>query len=288
MSITKEHAEQLKNKPAVVCCRKVKGTVLNPADLEDPSIFDDLQDSGLITIPPDVLPIGAVVGTTLTKDVDALTALTIDMLEGVTVPKAVSAASPAAKIPEQSSPGLQPAALDGMLHIRAEQVTGLDLSIPLGVFSGAAPALGSFAPAQESSQADKVYDEVISTLEQRHYTVKEVKLGEETTFINGVLTVCKETAKAAMDAHPLVKKLEMEVITPDKRHVHSDTIMDVVPIAVKVEGEIGSGISHILDNVVFVLTGIDEDGKTQVHEFGSSDGFMDETIVYQPVEKVLV
>lgn len=46
------------------------------------------------------------------------------------------------------------------------------------------------------------------------------------------------------------------------------------------EGEIGSGVTHILDNVVFVLTGIDEDGKTQVHEFGSSDGFMDETIVY--------
>lgn len=280
MSITKEHAEQLKDKPAVVCCRKVKGTVLSPADLEDPSLFDDLQDSGLITITPEVLTIGNVLGATLTKDVDALTSLTLDVLEGVVTPEAASAVSPSVESPVQPSPGIQSAAVGGMLHIRADQVTGLDLSIPLVVFGGTAPTLDSFALAQDSAQADKVYDEVISTLEQRHYQVKEVKLGKETSFTNGVLTVRKEAVKAAMDAHPLVRKLEIEVITPDKRHVYSDTIMDIVPIAAKVEGEIGSGISHILDNVVFVLTGVDEDGKTQVHEFGSSDGFMDETIIY--------
>jgi D-proline reductase (dithiol) PrdA len=55
--------------------------------------------------------------------------------------------------------------------------------------------------------------------------------------------------------------------------------MDVIPIAAKVEGEIGTGVTNYLNGVVVVLTGVDEEG-TQVHEFGSSNGFMDETIIY--------
>jgi D-proline reductase (dithiol) PrdA len=47
VSITKEHAAKLGGKPAIVCCRTVKGTTINPADLEDPAIFADLEESGL-------------------------------------------------------------------------------------------------------------------------------------------------------------------------------------------------------------------------------------------------
>lgn len=278
MSITKEHAEQLKDKPAFVCCRTLKGTALAPADLEDPAIFDDLQDSGLINITPDTLTIGEVLGATLTKDVDALTGLTADMLEGVT-PKAAGGQPEVAALLPAPPAGQQPS-LGGVVRIKADQVCGLDLTIPLGVLSGAMPGLEGLAPDPSAAASPEISDEVVATLEKRHYAVREVKLGKETSFSGGVLTLRRQAAKDAMQAHPLVKKLEIEVITPDKRHIYSDTVMDVIPVAAKVEGEIGSGVTHMLDNVVFVLTGIDEDGKTQVHEFGSSDGFMDETIVY--------
>lgn len=277
MSITKEHAEQLKGKPAVVCCRTVKGTVLNPADLEDPSIFPDLEDSGLISITPDVLTIGEALGATLTRDVDALTGLTADMLDGVAAKAPAPAAAQAAPAP--AAP-VGSGACGGMLHIKADHITGLDLSIPLGLFGGALPAMEGAVSASGVAPAVEARDEVVSTLEKRHYTVKEVKLGTETSFANGVLTLRADAAKDAMKAHPLVKKLDIDIITPDKRHVYSDTIMDVVPIAAKVEGEVGYGVTNIMDDVVVVLTGIDEDGKTQVHEFGSSDGYMDETIIY--------
>lgn len=289
MSITKEHAEQLKDKYAVVCCRTVKGSVLTAADLEDPSIFDDLQDSGLITLTPEVLTIGEVLGATLTKDVDALTGLTNDMLEGVTPRTGAqagqagqaghAAAAPAVAAPAPGAPAMLQGA-PAMLHIRADSVTGLDLCIPVGLFGGALPAMQGEATAHVAAPGQELCDEVSGTLEKRHFAVKEVALGKKTSFADGVLTLRQDAAGDAMKAHPLVKKLEIKVITPAERHIYSDTIMDVIPIAAKVEGELGEGVTHMLDNVVVVLTGIDEDGKTQVHEFGSSDGFMDETIVY--------
>ena len=47
--------------------------------------------------------------------------------------------------------------------------------------------------------------------------------------------------------------------------------MDVQPIAVKEEGEIGHGVTRELKGVVMVLTGTDANG-VQIGEFGSSEG----------------
>jgi D-proline reductase (dithiol) PrdA len=55
--------------------------------------------------------------------------------------------------------------------------------------------------------------------------------------------------------------------------------MDVCPIATKVEGELGSGVTKVADGVVFMLTGVDEDG-VQIHEFGSSEGYLDEKMYF--------
>ena len=43
MSITQELASQFKDSPAIVCCRTTKGTAIAPSDLEDPSIFPDMN-----------------------------------------------------------------------------------------------------------------------------------------------------------------------------------------------------------------------------------------------------
>ncbi len=51
MSISVEQAEKLKGKPAIVCCRTEEGTIIAAEHLEDPSIFPDLEASGLISIP---------------------------------------------------------------------------------------------------------------------------------------------------------------------------------------------------------------------------------------------
>ena len=56
--------------------------------------------------------------------------------------------------------------------------------------------------------------------------------------------------------------------------------MDVQPIATKEgDADLGTGVTRVLDGVVMMLTGTDEDG-VQIGEFGSSEGYLDENIMW--------
>lgn len=268
MSMSKEKALAHLNDPAVLCCRRDKGTVLSEADLEDPAIFADLQDSGLLTIPAGSLSIGAVLGKTLYADVEALMAVSGAMLE--------EGAAPAADA-EYSRGGRNPARAAGMVTIHVDKLEGLDISLPgdLPLFRACLPP---DAPA-ESPSAPRRADRIVRSLTHKFYAVKSAAIGPRTGLSSGVLTIDGSLPEAARAALPLVKKVEMDIITPERRHVYTDTIMDVIPIAVKRAGKIGEGETAVLEGVVFCLTGKDEKG-VQVHEFGSSEGFLDEKIAF--------
>ena len=70
MSITAETAKAHANDPAVLCCRAEEGITIEPANLEDPAIFDELVDSGLLSL-DGCLTIAQVLGATLTKTSDS-------------------------------------------------------------------------------------------------------------------------------------------------------------------------------------------------------------------------
>ena len=109
--------------------------------------------------------------------------------------------------------------------------------------------------------------------------ISKVELGDKTSIIDGVLTIDKNVVDKAVLEDPLCKSLALDIIYPNERHQYTETIMDVCPIATKVEGELGEGITKVADGVVFMLTGVDEDG-VQVHEFGSSEGYLDEKMYF--------
>ena len=81
MSISVETAKEHANDPAVLCCRAEEGTVLEPSNFEDPAIFPDLVDAGLLNL-DGALKLGQVLnGSKLTKTVDSLTAITADIVD---------------------------------------------------------------------------------------------------------------------------------------------------------------------------------------------------------------
>ncbi len=82
MSITAETAKQHANDPAVLCCRAEEGITISAANLEDPAIFDELVDAGLLNL-DGCLTIGQVIGAKLTKTSDSLCPLTKDNVEGI-------------------------------------------------------------------------------------------------------------------------------------------------------------------------------------------------------------
>ncbi|MCU0079041.1 D-proline reductase (dithiol) proprotein PrdA [Extibacter muris] len=279
MSITQETLQQHLKDPAIFCCRREKGLVISAADLEDPGLFEDMQEAGLLTLTPDGLRIEQVIGCTLLQDVEALTPITKDVLDKVNEVKGEKAEEPAAVEEAAPAPVVQPiTGGNGMIHIeigKAEKFDGLKLDVP--VFAGGVPA----APAPAAVPVDEKTGEktVIRSLIKKHIKISDVKLGDETSIKDGVITINKDIVNDAVKEDVLCKSLELEVIHPDERHIYTETIMDVCPIATKVEGVLGEGITKVADGVVFMLTGVDEDG-VQVHEFGSSEGYLDEKMYF--------
>lgn len=279
MSISNETARAHWNEPAVLCCLTRKGTILTPSELEDPEIFSDLEESGLLKLDEGVLKISQVVGATLQQDCDGLTPLTASLLEGISaseedakqekpVYKAEESAE-AETAPESGGPSA-----GGVVHIEIEKAEGLKLDFPVGFSS-----LPSAPIASRTLEEPKEENKTIRTLTKKYYPVHEVKLTDHSSYEGGVLSIDEALMEKAVACNPLVKKVKMDVVTPENRHVYSNTVMDVIPIATKGEGKLGSGITNVLGGVVFVLTGMDEAG-VQIHEFGSCEGYLDEKIRY--------
>ena len=282
MSITAETLNAHLKDPAIFCCRREKGLVISAADLEDPSLFDDMIEAGLLELSEDGLRIEQVIGSTLMKDVEALTPITKDVLDKIndvedTVDKEVSKPSEKTTV---SSPLIKTTTGgNGMLHIeigKAEKIEGLSLDIPIGSGCAEVPAVAPEVPVAETAIGEK---KVIRTLIKKHIKITDAEIGTETSIKDGKITIDGSNVEKAVKEEPLCKSITIDVIKPENRHVYTETIMDVCPIATKVEGELGEGITKVADGVVFMLTGVDEDG-VQVHEFGSSEGYLDEKMYF--------
>ena len=288
MSITAETAKAHAHDPAVLCCRAEAGITIEPANLEDPAIFDDLVDSGLLSL-DGCLTIEEVLGAKLTKTCDSLCPLTADVLDGVKAPSAPAeeeeeAAPEAPAAPAPVAPAA-PAA-GGVLKIHIGEGKDIDLEIPVGALgaggaaavpvpAGAEVAAGAAAPAAEAGE-----EKVVRSLTRKHFKITEVKRGPETKIEGTTLYIREGIEQEVIDNQELVKDFHLEIITPDKYHTYSETIMDVQPIATKEgDADLGTGVTRVLDGVVMMLTGTDEDG-VQIGEFGSSEGYLDENIMW--------
>ncbi len=290
MSITAETAKAHAHDPAVLCCRAEGGITIEPANLEDPAIFDDLVDSGLLNL-DGCLTIEEVLGAKLTKTCDSLCPLTADVVEGAKAPSAPAA--PEAAEEEAAAPAAVPVPAPaaapmagGILKIHIGEGKDIDLEIPVGALGGgsaaAAAPVGAVAAAEagEAAPAAEQEAKLIRSLTRKHFNITEVKRGPETKIDGTTLYIREGIEKECIDSQKLVYDLKIDIITPEQYHTYSETIMDVQPIATKEgEDELGSGVTRVLDGVVMMVTGTDANG-VQIGEFGSSEGYLDENIMW--------
>lgn len=297
MSITVETAKAHENDPAVLCCRFEAGTVIEPSNLEDPAIFPDLIDSGLLEIGEDALTIGEVLGAKLIKTSDALTPLTNALVEGAKSKASAAEAAPAAEeVAEVAEAVAAPVAAAsfapvsgsaGNVRINIGEGKNITLDIPLSVAAqmGVAPAAVATAPAAApvaaaaAPVAEAHGEKVIRTLKRKHFKIDKVEMADETKIEGTTLYIRKGLAEESAALQDLVVSVKLDIITPEDYGKYSETIMDVQPIACKEEGELGEGVTRVMDGVVMVVTGTDE-GGVQIGEFGSSEGEMDRNIMW--------
>ena len=295
MSITAETAKQHANDPAVLCCRAEAGTELTPANFEDPAIFPDLVDSGLLNL-DGALTIGQVLnGTKLTKTVDSLTPITADIVDKFDAAEGAEEAAPAeaeeAPAPAApAAPALAAPAVGGVIKLHIGEGKNIDIEIPAGIGGGAAAAPAAVAapaaaPAAAAAEAAPAAEEtgeavVVREMTRKHYKIDKVVLGDETKIEGTTLYIREAAAQEGADGQKIVHSLTLDVITPDNYHVYSETVMDIQPIACKEDdAELGEGVTRVLDGVVMMVTGITEEG-VQVGEFGSSEGYIDENMMW--------
>lgn len=177
---------------------------------------------------------------------------------------------------------------EGMIKLRIGEGKNINIEIPTGAEGAggnAVPALSmdgnsvSTAAISGSEVTKPAEDEVKYTLKNYTFPVKDVVLGDTTSFENGVLTVRESLIPEALASNDLVTEVTMDIIRPEKQDVYVNTMMDVQPIAVKKEGEIGEGITFEMTNVYMLLTGTDEDGL-QTAEANLSCGIYEDNVCW--------
>ena len=281
MSITAETAREHANDPAVLCCRAEEGLVIGPANLEDPAIFDELVDSGLLNL-DGCLTIGQILGAKLTKTCDSLTPVTVDVIDAIVETKEEDKAVEEVKEEVVNPAPVATQVQGGRLKIHIGEGKDINIEIPVGGLTSVGGA--KVVPVEENVAAPvkEVAGEakVIRSLTIKHYKITEVKRGPETKIEGTVLYIREGIEKEAVASQDLVNSLKIDIITPDKYNTYSETIMDVQPIATKDgEDEIGSGTTRVIDGVVMMVTGTDANG-VQIGEFGSSEGILEENIMW--------
>ena len=281
MSITAETAREHANDPAVLCCRAEEGLVIGPANLEDPAIFDELVDSGLLNL-DGCLTIGQILGAKLTKTCDSLTPVTVDVIDAIVETKEEETAVEEVKEEVVNPAPVATQVQGGRLKIHIGEGKDINIEIPVGGLTSVGGA--KVVPVEEKVAAPvkEVAGEakVIRSLTRKHYKITEVKRGPETKIEGTALYIREGIEEEAVASQELVNSLKIDIITPDKYNTYSETIMDVQPIATKDgEDEIGSGTTRVIDGVVMMVTGTDANG-VQIGEFGSSEGILEENIMW--------
>ena len=288
MSISVEYANEHKDSPAVLCCRAEEGTVLSAHNLEDPAIFDDLEDSGLLSL-EGALSIGQVLGARLTKTADSLTPVTLELVDQIqeqeeetegkekeeAYAQDLSEAAAQAAYPYS---GIQGA---NTLKLHIGEGKGIDIELPLGGYPTADVAtLSKKAATQEKETVEMAGTDILAhELTKYIFPIHKVILGNETKIEDGVLTVRKTLEEDAKGASPIIKDVKVDLITPDNQDVYTNSMMDICPIAVKKEGKLGEGVTYEAGGVVVMLTGVEESGK-QCSDAASSDGIFSEKVIF--------
>ena len=281
MSITAETAREHANDPAVLCCRAEEGLVIGPANLEDPAIFDELVDSGLLKL-DGCLTIGQILGAKLTKTCDSLTPVTADVIDAIVETKEDAVVE---DVKEEVKPA--PVATQvqgGRLKIHIGEGKDINIEIPVGGFASQGGTqvvpVAENAPVASATKEVEQEAKVIRSLTRNHYKITEVKRGPETKIEGTVLYIREGIEEEAVASQKLVNSLKIDIITPDRYNTYSETIMDVQPIATKDgEDELGLGTTRVIDGVIMMVTGTDANG-VQIGEFGSSEGILEENIMW--------
>lgn len=166
--------------------------------------------------------------------------------------------------------------VEGFTPLTPEHVRGgrTALTTPGDSATPLAPSQQRVPGLRHTAQAS-----LVKRLVRQHVKIDQVILGPETKIEGSTLSIRESLCQDALQTEALVTAMTLDLITPERYSEYSHTILDVQPIAVKAQGDLGEGVTRVLDGVVVVITGTEASGG-QLGEFGASAGRMEHTIMW--------
>ncbi len=111
------------------------------------------------------------------------------------------------------------------------------------------------------------------------FHIEKIIFSEKTHIENNMLFLKDGLEKQAVENEDIIKSVHIKIIEPDDKNVWVNSIMDFYPIATKVQGKLGEGITNLITGVVVMLTGANELGMPQ-GKFGWSEGYLKDNVYF--------
>ena len=122
-------------------------------------------------------------------------------------------------------------------------------------------------------------EKILRRLVIKAFHINKVQLGKKFSIDKDTLSIDLSCIEHLKNQDDLITNINVDIIKPQEHEKQINTIMDIIPISTKVLGILGEGITHTLTGVYVMLTGVDENGR-QMHEFGSSEGKLNEQMIF--------
>ncbi|EDU38172.1 proline reductase cluster protein PrdD [Clostridium sporogenes] len=113
----------------------------------------------------------------------------------------------------------------------------------------------------------------------KSFHINKVLFWENTKIENRILYLRNNIELNDLEKENIIKDLKINIIYPNNHNMFINSVLDIFPIATKVEGKIGEGITHVLTGVVVMITGV-EVGGFQAANIGSSEGILKDQIKF--------
>ncbi|MGM0168864.1 hypothetical protein IGI39_004619 [Enterococcus sp. AZ135] len=116
-------------------------------------------------------------------------------------------------------------------------------------------------------------------LTRKYFSIKTVFFGEETRIDQEKLIMTQEVPDIST-YQKWIEKVDVSLIPPNQRDQSVHSNLDFFPIACKAAGALGEGITHVLQGVTAMITGVEQNSHFEPANIGSSEGILAEQVVF--------
>lgn len=117
------------------------------------------------------------------------------------------------------------------------------------------------------------------SLIRNSFKINDVFYGDKFCIENNNLTIDSSYGEKILNKYKHIEQVNIKIIKPSERDIWVNSILDFWPISVKVEGNLGEGITHEISNIKVMLTAVEKNGF-QPANIGSSEGILKDKVIF--------